>query len=138
MQKHCIKSSSNIFFGYLLESPQRGDSNKCPKHMLYDEIRIKQCLSHILFYPLRILYNSKFFIMATVLGTNAVVATRVHCRRYRRTAKGLTRHADRKGPFLHGTRYLYLINNNALFSATNVVLNHFEDGLHSSVTYSCV
>ena len=32
MQKHCIKSSSNIYFGYLLELPQRGDSNKYPKH----------------------------------------------------------------------------------------------------------
>ena len=44
MQKHCIKSSSNICFGYLLESPQRGDSNKYPKHMFYEEIRIKQGL----------------------------------------------------------------------------------------------
>ena len=44
MQKHCIISSSNICFGYLLESPQRGDSNKYPKHMFYEEIRIKQGL----------------------------------------------------------------------------------------------
>ena len=44
MQKHCIKSSSNICFGYLLESTQGGDSNKYPKHMFYDEIRIKQGL----------------------------------------------------------------------------------------------
>ena len=43
-KKHCIKSSSNICFGYLLESPQRGDSNKYPKHMFYEEIRIKQGL----------------------------------------------------------------------------------------------
>ena len=44
MQKHCIKSSSNICFGYLLELPQRGDSNKYPNHMFYEEIRIKQDL----------------------------------------------------------------------------------------------
>ena len=79
MQKHCIKSSSNICFGYLLESPQRGDSNKYPKHMFYEKIRIKQGLSYISFCPLRILYNSKFIIMKTFLGTNAVVVKRVHC-----------------------------------------------------------
>ena len=40
MQKHCIKSSSNICFECLLELPQRGNSNKYPKHMFYEEIRI--------------------------------------------------------------------------------------------------
>ena len=79
MQKHCINSSCNICFGYLFESPQRGDSNKYPKHMFYEEIRIKQGLSYISFCQLRILYNSKFIIMATFLGTNAVVVTSVHC-----------------------------------------------------------
>ena len=79
MQKHCIKSSSNICFGYLLESPHRGDSNKYPKHMFYEEVRIKQGLSYILFCPLRILHNSKFIIMATFMGTNAVVVMRVQC-----------------------------------------------------------
>ena len=44
MQKHCIKSSNNICFGYLLELPQRGNSNKYPKHMFYEEVRIKQGL----------------------------------------------------------------------------------------------
>ena len=49
MQKHCIKSSSNICFGYLLELPQRGNSNKYPKHMFYEEIRLKQdLLIHII------------------------------------------------------------------------------------------
>ena len=47
--------------------------------MFYEIIRIKQGLSYILFCPLRILYNSKFIIMATYFGTNAVVVTRVHC-----------------------------------------------------------
>ena len=79
MQENCIKTSSNICYGYLLESPHRGDSNKYPKHMFHEEIRIKQGLSYISFCPLRILYNSKFIRMATALGTNAVVVTRVHC-----------------------------------------------------------
>ena len=81
-KKHCIKSSTNICFGYLLESPQRGDSNKYPKHTFYEEI-IKQGLSNILFCPLRILYNRKFMITATLLGTNAVVVTRFHCTAFR-------------------------------------------------------
>ena len=71
MQKHCIKSSNNICFG--------GNFNKYPKHKFYEEIRIKQGLSYILFCPLRILYNSKFIMMATFLGTNGVVVTMVHC-----------------------------------------------------------
>ena len=47
--------------------------------MFYDEIRIKQGLSYISFCQLRILYNSKFILMALSLETNAVVVTRVHC-----------------------------------------------------------
>ena len=47
--------------------------------MFCEEIRIKQYLSYISFCPLRILYNSKFIIMATSLGTNYVVVMRVHC-----------------------------------------------------------
>ena len=80
MQEYCIKTSSYKCFGYLLELPPWGNSNKYPKHMFYEEIRIKQGFSKISFCPLRILYNSKFIIMATSLGTNAVVVTRVHCR----------------------------------------------------------
>ena len=50
MQEYCIKISSNICFGYLLESPQWGDSNKYPKHnMFYEKIRIKQGISYISF-----------------------------------------------------------------------------------------
>ena len=47
--------------------------------MFYEEIRNEQGLPYILFYPLRILYNSKSMLMATSLVTNAVVVTRVHC-----------------------------------------------------------
>ena len=43
-------------------------------------LRIKQGLSYTSFYSLRILYNSKFILMATSLGTKAVDVTRVHCR----------------------------------------------------------
>ena len=79
MQEYYIKISSNICFGYLLESPYWGDSNKYTKHIFYEEIRIKQGPSYISFCPLRILYNSKIILIATPLGTNAVVVTRVHC-----------------------------------------------------------
>ena len=47
--------------------------------MFYEEIRIKQGLSYISFCPFRILYKSKFILMATSLGTNAVVIMTVHC-----------------------------------------------------------
>ena len=47
--------------------------------MFCEEIRIKPGISHISFCPFRILYKSKFIIMATSFGTNAVVVTRVHC-----------------------------------------------------------
>ena len=47
--------------------------------MFFEEIRIKQGLSYISSCPLRILYKSKFIIMATSLGTNAVVVTKVLC-----------------------------------------------------------
>ena len=46
--------------------------------MLYEEIRTKQNLSYISICSLSILY-SKFILMATCLGTNAVVVTRVFC-----------------------------------------------------------
>ena len=81
-EKLCKNIAQNLQatpFGYLLESPQRGDSNKYPKCMFYEEIRIKQGFSYISFCPLRILYNNKIIIMATVLGTKAVFVTRVHC-----------------------------------------------------------
>ena len=50
-----------------------------PKHLFYEEIRTKQDLSCILICSLRILNNNKFILVATSLGTNAVVLTRVHC-----------------------------------------------------------
>ena len=47
--------------------------------MFNEEVSIKHGLSYISFCPLWILYNSKFIITATCLGTNAVVVTRVQC-----------------------------------------------------------
>ena len=47
--------------------------------MFCEEIRIKQGISYISFCPLRVLYNSKFMLMATSLVTNAVIVMRVHC-----------------------------------------------------------
>ena len=44
--------------------------------MFYEEIRINQEIAYIL-CQLTILYNSKFIILATSFGTNAVVVTRV-------------------------------------------------------------
>ena len=46
--------------------------------MLYEEIRTKTNLSYISVCSLSFLYNSKFILMATSLGTNAIVVTRVH------------------------------------------------------------
>ena len=44
-------------------------------HRFYEEIRTKHDLSYLSW---SILYNSKFILMATSLGTNAIVVTRVH------------------------------------------------------------
>ena len=37
-------------FWILLESPHSGNSNRSPKHMFYEEIRIKQDLLYISIY----------------------------------------------------------------------------------------
>ena len=82
-QKLCwniiIQYFKQHMFGYLLESPHRGDSNKYPKHTFYEEIIIKHSICCISFYSLRILNNSKFILKAIYLGTNVVVVTMVHC-----------------------------------------------------------
>ena len=58
MQEYRIKTSSNICFGYLLESPH---SNKYSKRNFYEEIRIKQGLSYISFCPLRLITTANSF-----------------------------------------------------------------------------
>ena len=122
MQKHCIKSSSDIYFGYLLEWPQRGDSNKYPKHMFCEPIRIKQGLSYIVFCPLRILYNSKFIIMATFLGTNAVVVTGIHCTRV--LQKVLSLGSDYVSATVYQTQFYYKPSKYYPFTETHFC-NHF-------------
>ena len=72
--EYCIKTSSNTCFGYFKEAILTNIQNI----MSSEEIRTKQGLSYISFCLLRILYNSKFILMATSFGTNAVVVTRVH------------------------------------------------------------
>ena len=76
MQEQWIKNSSNICFGYLL---QCYNHLIFPKHIFCKEIRIRHAC---IFYPLRVLYNSKFILMATSLGITAVVVARVHCTNY--------------------------------------------------------
>ena len=66
----------------MLESSHQENANKHPKHMFCEETRTKQCLSYISFCALNILYNSKFILMATSLGTNAVILTRVPCNNF--------------------------------------------------------
>ena len=80
--RNYAKTLHKIFKQHMLwvELPQRGNSNKYPKHMFYEEIRIKQGLFFIYHSVLKFLYNGKFIIMATSLGTNAVVVTRVRCK----------------------------------------------------------
>ena len=79
LQEYCISYFKNICFGYLLELPQRGNSNKYPKHMYYEKTRKKIDLSYISIRSLRILYNSKFILMAMSFETNAVVVMKGHC-----------------------------------------------------------
>ena len=70
-----FNASMNICFGYSID-----DSNKYLKiHMFCEEIGIKHGFTYIPVCSLRILYNCKFILMATSLGTNAVVVTRVSC-----------------------------------------------------------
>ena len=77
MQEYCIWYLH--IFWIFVRIAQWGDSNKYPKHMYCEKIRINHGLYYISFRPLRILYKSKFIIMAISLGTNAVVVARVHC-----------------------------------------------------------
>ena len=64
-------------FLYLLESPQRDDSNKYLNHMFYEEMITKQDLSYVSICSLSILYKRKFILMATSLGRNGAAVTKV-------------------------------------------------------------
>ena len=56
--------------------------------MFYEEITTKQDLFYISLSSLSILYKNEFILMATSLGTNAVVVTRVQ--KYRQFAVNVT------------------------------------------------
>ena len=107
MQEYCIQNFIETCLWYLLDW---SDSYKYIKHMFYEKIRINQDFSFISIWSLSILYNSKFVLIATSLGTNAVVVTRVHCTfshaachiSYAQNIREL--HADK----LHG--YVYTMN----------------------------
>ena len=72
-------SSERQRFVYLLESPRRGDSNKCTKRMnhkkMFKSIRYS-CFRRV---HIKFLYNSRFDLTAKSLVTNSVVITRVLC-----------------------------------------------------------
>ena len=73
----------NIRFGYLLELPHRGDSNKYTKRMickkLFKIIRYS-CFRRV---HIKFLYNSKLDFTSKPLVTNAVVITRVLCTEFK-------------------------------------------------------
>ena len=72
----------NIRFGYLLESPHRGDSNKCTKRMIYKRTVQNVHYSCFRLVHIKFHYNSKFDFTAKSLVTNTVVKTRVLCNLY--------------------------------------------------------
>ena len=73
--RYAARLWEDIRFGYLLESPRRGDSNKNTNHLIYKRTVQK--------YPLlvliKFLYDSEFDFTAKSLVTNIVVITRVLC-----------------------------------------------------------
>ena len=77
MQEYCIKTSSNICFGYLLELPHRGNSNKYPKHMLCDKNKTRSFLHIIL--SIKDSLQQQIHFNGNIFGKNAVIVTRVHC-----------------------------------------------------------
>ena len=79
MQEYFILYFEERYVLAFYQNHLTGDSNKYPKHIFYEEIRVKQGLPYILFCPLRILCNSKFILMETSLETNAAILMRVHC-----------------------------------------------------------
>ena len=60
-------SFENIRFGYLLESPRRGDSNKYTKRMIYKELFKNIRYSCFRLVHIQFLYNSKFDFTAKSL-----------------------------------------------------------------------
>ena len=118
---YCIKTSSNLCFGYLLELPHWGNSNKYSKHMFYEEIIMKQGLCYISFCPLRLLYNRKFILMATSPETYAVVVTRVHCKIFTWNhflSRAMNTDSLQIKLFIQSNKYVWLYAINSLVNKT--------------------
>ena len=64
-------TSRNICFGYLLDSPHWGDSNKYTKYMFYEEIRIKHGIFCISFSSLGILYKLQIHFNSNIFGNKS-------------------------------------------------------------------
>ena len=77
----------NICFGYLLESPYWGDSNKYPKHMLLEVLMQYSC---IVFHYLSSL-EQRFRDIQIVIITNFVVVSNVAIKRADSIVKILSR-----------------------------------------------
>ena len=73
-----FNSLRNVCFGYLLESPHLGDSNKNPKHVLWGNKNNIRPFLHIILLTENSLQH-QIILLAVCLGTNAVMVTRVHC-----------------------------------------------------------
>ena len=73
-------SSQNICFGYLLESPQRGDSNKYPKHMLLDVLIQYSCFLHNFSLTVeRKFRDSQIFSLTNFVVVSSVGIKKVDC-----------------------------------------------------------
>ena len=68
MQEYFIKTSSNIYFGYLFKSPYWGDPNKYSKHMFYEEIRNEQGLPYILLLSIKDSLQQEIHVNGNIFG----------------------------------------------------------------------
>ena len=79
MQEYCIKPSNNICFGYLLESPHWGDSNKYPTHMVYEEIKNKaRSVLHFIL-SIKDSLQQQIHFNGNIFGDKYCHSNEVHC-----------------------------------------------------------
>ena len=76
MQEYNTYFKKHMFLIFVRIASVR-QSNKYPKHMFYEEFRIKEAFLTQSFCILRILYNNKFILRAASLGTNYAVVMKV-------------------------------------------------------------
>ena len=70
---------ASLRFVYLLESPQRGDSNKYTNRIIHKKLFKSIRYSCFRRVHIEFLYNSQFDLTAKSLVTNTVVITRILC-----------------------------------------------------------